>query len=147
MARRFQFDFLLKLAADRRETAARHMQEAAQRLAGARERQQQIDGFREEYRRRFTDSGQRGINMTQYRDFQLFLAKLDTAVEQQSEEVARCEARMEQARQAFLEQERSVKAFEALETRHQHQEVMREAKREQKLSDEWASKSKETQNK
>lgn len=143
MSRRFQFDFLLKLAADRRETAARQMQEAAQRLNGARDRQEQIEGFREEYRRRLTDTAQRGINMTQYRDFQLFLAKLDTAVEQQIQEVGRCESRMEQARQEFLEQERSVKAFEALETRHQQQEVVREAKREQKLSDEWASKKRE----
>ncbi|WP_179958231.1 flagellar export protein FliJ [Chitinimonas arctica] len=139
MAKAFQFDFLLKLAIDKREDAARAISAALHKLEQARERARQIDQYREEYRRRLGDTASRGMRMQQWNDFQLFLAKLDQAVEQQAHEQVRCETLLETRKQAWLECEREVKAYETLQDRHEAREGQREAKLEQKQTDEWAA--------
>ncbi|GLR14540.1 MULTISPECIES: flagellar export protein FliJ [Chitinimonas] len=139
MAKAFQFAFLLELAIDKREDAARAISAALQRLEQARARRAQIEQYREEYRTRLTDTASRGMRIHQWNDFQLFLAKLDTAVEQQLAEEARCEAQLEARKQAWQACEREVKAYETLQDRHQSRETQREAKQDQKLTDEWAS--------
>jgi len=139
MAKPFQFEFLLHLAVDKREEAAQGIGVAANRLAQARDRQAQVEAYREEYRVRLTDTGMRGIRVFQWNDFQMFLGRLDTAVEQQVAEVTRCEQALEMAKAAWLDCEREVKAYETLRERHMDRESKREARFDQKLSDEWAS--------
>lgn len=139
MAKAFQFAFLLELAVDKREDAARAISAALGRLQQSRERLAQIEQYRAEYRQRLTDSASRGMRMHQWHDFQLFLAKLDGAVEAQANDVRRCEAVLEQTKQAWQECEKEVKAYETLEVRHHERQGRIEAKREQKQSDEWAA--------
>ena len=139
MAKPFQFEFLLHLAVDKREEAAQGIGLAANRLHQARDRQTQVEAYREEYRTRLTRTGMQGMRVYQWNDFQMFLGRLDTAVEQQMAEVVRCEQALEMAKAAWLEREREVKAYETLRERHLEREVKRENRIDQKLSDEWAS--------
>lgn len=139
MAKAFQFAFLLQLAEDKREEAARAISVAVQRLEQSKQRLTQIEQYRLEYRARLTDTASRGMRIHQWNDFHLFLAKLDSAVDQQVLDRERCEAQVEASKQAWLVCEKEVKAYEMLRARHNERENLKEAKREQKLSDEWAS--------
>ncbi|GAB3265019.1 flagellar export protein FliJ [Chitinimonas naiadis] len=139
MAKAFQFAFLLELAEDKREEAARAISAAIQRLEQSKLRLTQIEQYRQEYRSRLTDTASRGMRIHQWNDFQLFLTKLDAAVEQQAVDKLRCESQVEATKQAWLVCEKEVKAYEMLRSRHTERENVKEAKRDQKMSDEWAS--------
>lgn len=135
----FRFDFLLKLALDEREESAKALQTAQGAWLGARAKQEQVDAFRNEYRNRLTNNGQNGMTVTQWRDFQLFLVKLDAASTQQAQEVMRLEGLYQQALQAWQECEKKVKGFEALKDRHLITEQRKDGLREQKQLDDFNS--------
>jgi flagellar FliJ protein len=139
MTRGFRFEFLLQRAIERRDMAAQGIGAATQRLEAARERQTQIESYRAEYRLRFTDTAMRGMPVHQLHDFQLFLAKLDTAVEQQVFEVSRHIVMLEEAKRVWFDCEKEVKAFEALRVRHVARVNANEVRTEQKMADEWAA--------
>lgn len=139
MAKAFQFQFLLKMAEDKREDAARQISLAIQKMELARDRQQQIEQYREEYRQRLANTAAKGMKIYQWHDFQLFLGKLDTAVEQQTLEHRRSVAWLENCKQAWLRCEQEVKAYETLRDRHDQRENLRAAKADQRQTDEWAS--------
>ncbi|HSC79189.1 MAG TPA: flagellar export protein FliJ [Chitinolyticbacter sp.] len=140
---KFRFAFLLELAIDEREEAARSMQAAQAAIVSATQKLEQVEVFRGEYRNRLMASGQGGMTVTQYRDFQQFLGKLDGAATAQQGEIVRLEQVYTQQKQAWLECEKKVKAFEALKVRHDQDELKRESQREQKLIDEFNSRPRE----
>ncbi|MBE9608812.1 flagellar export protein FliJ [Chitinilyticum piscinae] len=135
----FRFAFLLQLARDEREDAARKMQEAQASWLTAQGKFQQLDGYRAEYRARLTAQNQGGMTVAQWRDYQLFLGKLDEACSLQQQEIQRLELRYQQLRAVWQEKDRKVSAFEALQQRHDKAELLREGKQEQKLLDEFNS--------
>ncbi|UXY14588.1 flagellar export protein FliJ [Chitiniphilus purpureus] len=135
----FRFHFLLQLAQDEREEAARAMQAAQAAVQSAKHKLEQVETFRDEYRGRLMASGQGGMTVVQWRDYQQFLAKLDAAASAQQAEIVRLEALYLQHKEVWLACEKKVKAFEALKVRHEQDELRRESKREQKLIDEFNS--------
>ncbi len=135
----FRFAFLLQLAQDEREEASRAMQTAQAAWLLAKSKLEQVDGFRAEYRARLANSAQAGMSVIQWRDFQLFLAKLDGAAVQQGDEVARLGFEYERRKADWLACEKKVKAFDALRVRHEQSELKKENQREQKMLDEFNS--------
>jgi len=132
---KFRFAFLLQRAEELREDAAAAMQKAQSSWLAARSKLEQVDAFRQEYRSRLT--GSKGMTVTQWRDYQLFLAKLDAAAQQQADEVASREQAYQRCLAQWQECEKKVKAFEALHDRHLQAEQKRENRNEQKLLDEF----------
>jgi flagellar FliJ protein len=139
MAKVFQFEFLLKRAIDHRDEAALTIGAAVSRLQQSRDRHAQVTQYRAEYHAKLEVSGRQGMSIHQWNDFQLFLAKLNTAVEQQAYDVKHCESLLDAAKAAWMICEREVKAYEALRDRHDEREMIRESKQDQKMSDEWAA--------
>ncbi|WP_034619092.1 MULTISPECIES: flagellar export protein FliJ [Chitinibacter] len=135
----FRFAFLLQLALDEREEASRAMQTAQAAWLQAQAKLEQVDAFRNEYRARLTQNGQQGMSVIQWRDFQLFLAKLDGAAQQQGNEVQRLAQLYQERKISWQDCERKVKAFEALRDRHERSEMAKENKREQKILDDFNS--------
>jgi flagellar protein FliJ len=133
----FRFAFLLALSIDAREDAARLMQAAQAHWLGAQGKLDQVDQYRVEYRTRLLDSGQGGMSIIQWRDFQLFLAKLDDVALSQQQEIDRLARVYKEHRDAWLEREKKVKAFEALKKRHLLAEVQKELRNEQRINDEF----------
>nr|WP_276539315.1 flagellar export protein FliJ [Chromobacterium alkanivorans] len=127
------------MAEDKQKAAAERMRLAQGRLADARSRQEQLDAFRGEYRQRLTSRGAQGITALQYQDFQRFLARLDEAMVQQQGEVERCTQRFLLERQAWQHEYKKLKAYEKLLQREQERAVVREARLQQKASDEFAT--------
>ncbi|WP_432719730.1 flagellar export protein FliJ [Jeongeupia wiesaeckerbachi] len=136
---KFRFEFLLELASEAREREAKALQAAQAAEQGARERLGQIQQYCDEYRRKLTQSAQSGITVVQFRDYQLFLGKLDDAAKQQLAEVARLGMERDAALARFVECEKKLKAYEALKVRHGKQQDKLELQREQKLLDEFNS--------
>jgi len=139
MAKPFQFTFLLELAIDKRDDAAGRMRDARQMLENARQKQTEIENYRNEYRARLANNAGQGMAIYQWNDYRQFIARLDLAVEQMNGEITRCELVVENTRLAWLVCEKEVKAFETLQLRHNEREAHRENKREQSRSDEWVS--------
>lgn len=139
MSRDFRFAFLLQLNRDQCEECVRALQKANLHLAQGRDKLTELLQFQEEYRQRLYQSGQHGISVEQFRDFQLFLSKIDQARQQQEQEVVRLERLAQQAHVRWQEADRKVKAFEMLEKRHRQQEQVRETRLEQKQVDDWVA--------
>ncbi|MDW5416487.1 MULTISPECIES: flagellar export protein FliJ [unclassified Iodobacter] len=133
----FRFAFLLELAMDAREDAARRMQASQALWLSAQGKLDQIDQYRVEYRAKLLNNGQGGMGISQWRDFQLFLAKLDDVALSQQQDINRLLAIYESQRDAWLECEKKVKAFEALKKRHLSVEMQKELRNEQRINDEF----------
>lgn len=135
----FRFAVLLQLSIDEREEAARRLQAAQNRWLAAQGKLEQIESFRADYRARLANTAQSGMTVTQWRDFQLFLGKLDAATDQQADEVKQLDAAYQQALAGWQECEKKVKGFETLKERHEATELRRESILEQKQQDEFNS--------
>ncbi|WP_374336006.1 flagellar export protein FliJ [Leeia sp.] len=135
----FPFLRLLELAREQREEAARGLQASQARVQAAEQQLATLQQYRQDYQQRLGGQQQQGMAVTQWRDYLLFLGKLDTAIAQQQQECERCEQLRDAAREQWLEREQKVQAFEALQQRHDQAELRKEARREQKQTDEFAS--------
>jgi flagellar protein FliJ len=125
---------------------SRHRMEAAERLLRAlkrkedlaQQRLQELHGFKSEYQARL--SGDRAVVMDiiLLRDFYVFLAKLDNAIAHQNGEVTNAHTHWKVAHDNWLVLRQKVKAFETLADRHAKQEIQKQEKREQRITDETA---------
>lgn len=140
MARKFPLQPLLDLAQNHMDAAAKNLQALKARWNDAEDKLRQLLAYRESYRERLRESGGNGTSAMALRDFQLFLAKLDTAIKLQQDEVARCQTRWNAGQQEWLRQRGKLKAFDTLSQRHRRAEEKRENQIEQKEQDELSRK-------
>lgn len=103
-----------------------------------------LTDYREEYARRFQSSAQDGLTPQQWRNFQDFLGRLDDAISQQREVVARSRQNTATGQQEWQRQQVKLKAMGTLSDRHRETETRRELRQEQKLIDEIAARNRKT---
>lgn len=139
MARGFSLQILLEHATHRLEAAERLLRMLGRKEAEARQRLEEIHGYKREYQQRMTGAGEQGMEIHRLRDFHAFLLKIDQAIQHQESEVSRAHAHWEQAHGKWLEQRRQVKAYEVLAERHLREVGRLEEKRDQRLTDEAAA--------
>ena len=120
-----------------------HLDEAARRLGDlvhgeqqATQRLELLVQYRDEYHTRFLEAARGGLAPDQWRNFQSFLDRLDSAIAQARELVAQSRERKAVGQQAWLDKRGRVKAFDTLATRHQARVEYAEQRREQKIQDE-----------
>lgn len=138
MARKFPLQPLLDLTQNHMDAAAKNLQALKVRWNDAENKLKQLLAYRESYRERLRESAGNGTSAMALRDFQLFLAKLDTAIKLQQDEVARCQARWNAGQQEWLKQRGKLKAFDTLSQRHRRAEEKNENRIEQKEQDEFS---------
>lgn len=138
MAQRFPLQPLLDLAHEHSDNAGRKLQQLKVKWQEAELKLSQLASYREEYHQRLTQNTQQGMQMAAWREFQLFMDKLDQAITLQGEEVDKCQRHWEGGRREWLERQRQLKAYDTLSQRHATSEIKREAKKEQKEQDEFA---------
>lgn len=134
-----KYALLVRLAEEKQEAAAERMRQAQAKLADALSRLDQLDAFRNEYRQRLQQGGEKGMPVLQWQDFRRFIARLDEAMHSQQAEVDRCKQTFLLARQAWNNERKQLKAFETLIEREQVRQAALESKRQQKLTDEFAT--------
>src|SRR5512135_561389 len=132
MPKRFPLQPLLDLSQSHADEAAKQLQALRAKWQQAEEKLQELIGYRDDYRARLLHATKQGLPVASWRDFQLFLDKLERAIRAQREEVAQCKHRWEFGQREWLAKHRKVKAFDTLAQRHERSEQKREAKREQR---------------
>lgn len=140
MTERFPLQTLLDLANSRMDDAARKLGELIASEHAVEEKLALLSEYRKEYHARFVEAARNGIGPDAWRNFSAFLGKLDDAITQQQRLVSDSKQRTEQGQQAWVDERNKVKAFDTLSHRHQSEQARKEAKQEQRLTDEHAAK-------
>lgn len=122
-----------------RDQALAEQQRAQQMLDGAQRQAEQLLHYRSDYEQRwnmqFRQAGAKEIVQC----YQGFMGRLQLAVDQQQHQVARATAALATARDALRAQEMRVAAVRKLIERRQQELALAAGRREQKLTDEQAS--------
>ena len=140
MTEPFPLQPLLDLANSRMDDAARKLGELIASEQAVEDKLTLLQAYRKEYQDRFVEAARNGIGPDAWRNFSAFLGKLDDAIAQQEKAVSVSRQRTEQGQQAWVDQRNKVKAFDTLSHRHQSVQARKEAKQEQRLTDEHAAK-------
>jgi flagellar FliJ protein len=138
MAKPFHLQPLINLAEDKSQAAAQALARLKQAWQEAENKLQQLQGFLAEYNQRLQQQAQTGFSISQLRDFQAFILKLELAIRAQVEEVERCRIRWQQGQEEWQAREREVKAYQTLRRRHDDAERKSEERLDQRLQDEFA---------
>lgn len=140
MSKPFPLQALLDLANTRMDDAARQLGELIASETEVSRKLEMLETYRAEYQGRFVEACQNGIGPDAWRNYSLFIGKLDDAIAAQRKVVEQSQHRTATGQQAWLDQRNKVKAFDTLSSRHQVQQARAESKLEQRASDEHASK-------
>ncbi|QSX28949.1 flagellar export protein FliJ [Shewanella cyperi] len=138
MAARDPLLTVLKLASEAEEQAALQLK-AAQ--LEAQKRKQQLDAlnqYRLDYMQQLTGQQGKQISANYYQQFHKFIQQIDQAISQQLRTVASANTQVQHRQQHWLEKQQKRKAVELLLEHKAQKRERAEAKREQKLADEFA---------
>ena len=97
--------------------------------------------YREDYAQRCQLDLATGLSTQGYQNFRVFLNKLDDAIDGQREIIKQSKHHVEMERQAWQSAERKRMSFDTLASRAQQQAHQQNVRREQKSTDEYASRS------
>lgn len=136
----FPLQALLDLSHERMDEAARTLGELVASERAVEEKLQLLENYRDEYRRRFMAAASQGLRPDEWRNFSIFLGRLDEAVQYQQRVVHDSRQRTAQGQQVWVEQRNQARAFDTLAERHQVKVARHEARQEQKQTDEHAAK-------
>jgi flagellar FliJ protein len=141
MATSSAIDTLIELAVKETDEAARRLGHAIRSCEEVEEKMTLLLKYRDDYAQRFQQSLSAGLNAMGYRNFQLFIDKLDGAITSQQLVVLDAKHRIERERGAWQASERKRMSYGTLAQRAVKEEQRKEAKRDQKATDEHAARS------
>ncbi|MFZ6732535.1 flagellar export protein FliJ [Undibacterium sp. Ji42W] len=98
-----------------------------------------LQQYRDDYAERLQDGAAKGLNVSQYTNFLSFLAKLDSAIDGQKQVVMDAEHRIVMAKTEWQASEKKRLSYDTLQNRAQTVQQKKEAKRDQKQTDEMAA--------
>lgn len=117
---------------------ARELGDAQRQLADAEARLNELRTYHGEYLGAFRKRCEDGTSIRSLRDFQAFLARLDTALRQQEQLVTQARERTAGSRRSWQGAAQQVKAVDTVVDRWKQAETRAGDRREQKESDERA---------
>ena len=136
MTKKFPLQSILDLSNLRLDEATRRLGELIASEQEAASRLELLGQYREEYHARFLAAARNGLGPDQWRNFQLFLERLDVAVAQAGEMAAQSRRHTAAGQQEWLDKQGRVKAFDTLAQRHKARVDYGESRQEQKSLDE-----------
>jgi flagellar FliJ protein len=137
MAQKFALNRLLEIAATSAESAAAHLGALNRQLQKHEEKLLLLFKYRDEYQQRLRSAS--GLDGAALRNFHDFLDRLEQAILQQHALVVDARTRAEAGRNEWQLKQRKSKAFGTLAQRFDLVTQRKEAGREQKLQDDFAS--------
>lgn len=132
---------LIDLAAKDSDEAAKRLGEAIRAVEETEKKLTLLLGYRDEYAMRFQSNQATGLSAMEYRNFQLFIEKLDTAIVGQQAIVQNAKSRVDGERRSWQECEKKRMSYDTLASRAEYARQQKENKREQKQMDEYAARS------
>lgn len=139
MTKAFPLQSILDVSQMKLDEATRRLGELISGEQQATQRLELLAQYRDEYHARFLTAAREGLSRDQWRNYQSFLDKLDTAIGQAREMVAQSQQLTAAGQQEWLEKRGRVKAFDTLAQRHQAKAVSAQTRMEQKMLDEHVS--------
>ncbi|MCA1322592.1 flagellar export protein FliJ [Herbaspirillum sp. alder98] len=139
MATPSALDTLIDLATKETDEATKRLGRAVRVSEEAQQKLAILQQYRDDYAARFQDTLTTGLTALSYRNFQLFLEKIDVAIEGQENVVRSSQQRVAEARLAWQACERKRMSYNTLATRARDKELKKENKRDQKAMDEHAA--------
>ncbi len=119
-------------AAIRLGIATKSMNELEQKL-------NMLEQYRKDYENRLQDGMKTGLSIQNLRNFQLFLSKIDEAVQGQKQLFMDAQYRRQREQKNWQESERKRMSYKTVEERAAKAQRQKEEKRDQKQTDEHAN--------
>ena len=133
------WDRLKDIAAKRRDAQAQRLGALTRERDEAAKRLEMLVGYRADYEARLANAARDGIDPTELRNYQAFLAQLTRAIAQQTDIVGAAERGVRGAKAQWTSEHQRVESFQALDVRHATGVAREEQRRAQKLTDEWSA--------
>lgn len=130
---------LIDLALKDTDEAAKKLGQAIRAGEDTEKKLAMLLGYRDEYAARFQSSMAAGLSAMDYRNFQLFIEKLDAAIAGQQAIVQEAKRLIERERKSWQDCERKRMSYDTLATRAEKEKQHKENKRDQKQTDEHAA--------
>jgi flagellar export protein FliJ len=130
---------LIELAVTSRDAAASRVAQQKAQLEQARKQLELLRGYQRDYDRRAQATLSQGCDVAAQDNLRAFTAKLQTAVDAQTREVAKRESAAQAAQAEWQQMEQRVRSLEKLAQRRRDEVRQRADRREQKTNDEVAS--------
>lgn len=131
---------LQELAHTRVDEATRHLGELMASKNACEVKLSMLQDYRKEYCLRFMQSARNGIDPRAWSNYASFIGKLDEAIRSQEIIVERSRKATEKGQEKWISEHTRAKAFDTLNERQMHKEMLRQNKIEQRQSDEHAIK-------
>ncbi|MGE5652431.1 flagellar export protein FliJ [Noviherbaspirillum sp. UKPF54] len=132
-------DTLIELATQQTDEAAKRLGRAIRNGEDAEQKLQLLLQYRDDYMARFQTTLQAGLSASSYRNFQHFIDKLDEAIKGQQRVVQDAQRRVTRERGAWQDSERKRMSYDTLATRAEKVRQLKETRRDQKQTDEFAA--------
>ncbi len=130
---------LIELAENDVESAAKHLGQTIKAKDEATKQLALLIQYRSDYEARLQNNSQQGLTVSQYANFQGFIGKLDQAIEGQNKLIIDAQYRVESAKKSWQECEKKRLSYKTLINRNIATELKKENKRDQKQTDERAT--------
>lgn len=141
MSARFPLQPVMDIAREGVDAATLALGQAMQRAIDADKQLKTLLEYREEYQSRFLTTVTTGIDPAAWHNFHLFMQKLDAGIDQARSHADGAREAAKKAQTHWQEQQRKLKAYNVLAERHDKEQQVHAAKREQRESDERAANS------
>lgn len=130
---------LIELAQNKTDEASRRLGQLQRAQIGAAEKLEMLIHYRQEYYDQLQSQMQGGLPSSSWRNFQHFIATLDSAIEQQRAVASQADSRLAHGRSDWQQNKRRLSSFDTLAERARQQQAQLANKREQRSSDEHAA--------
>ncbi|SEA42249.1 flagellar export protein FliJ [Variovorax sp. YR216] len=139
MPQRLPLEMLTDLARTQTDESAKRLGLLQNAQLSASQKLEMLMKYRQDYVEQLQALMSEGLATAKLRNYQAFLATLDGAIEQQRAIVAQALTRLDHGRDDWRNNKRRLNSFDTLAERVRRQELMAQAKREQRESDERAA--------
>lgn len=139
MANLTALDTLVLLSEQETDKAAEWLGRAIARRSDAQQRLAMLKQLRSEYAQKLQQHLHDGLSFAAYRNFQMFMEKIDKAIDGQQAIEADASQRAEHARQSWQNARREGRTWEVLVERAGREQARRESRGERQLMDEFAA--------
>jgi flagellar FliJ protein len=130
---------LKNLAAQKRDASARKLRDSLSRRVDAQRKLDALIRYRQDYQAKLDAAKRSGIGADGLRNYQMFLANLERAIDQQTDALQVMESDVGFAQTDWQHTQQRVDSLDTLDGRRAQATSEVEARREQKLTDEFAA--------
>lgn len=139
MPSQLPLDMLIGLAKDSTDEAARELGRLSAERNNAEQQLNMLQDYRQDYLQRMQTAMQSGMSAADCHNYQRFIATLDDAIGQQRHVLLPVEAPVVQVRLNWQQQKRKLNSFDTLAQRESRTQALLEARREQRVNDEYSA--------